>query len=108
MSDRLRHTRRWTETISATITGQEDWLREEARMGEYVKENPWGIDEGMSLNEVDQLLVRNGFQQESVELPAQFGSDPPGYKYPCWRNTQKGMSVTSTFKHGSLLEFSWW
>ena len=76
--------------------------------GKYVKENSWGIREGMSVKEVSQILARNGFQEVSVELPGKFGADPPGYKYPCWRNNRSGISVTSTFKNGKLLEFSWW
>jgi len=75
--------------------------------GEYVKENPWGIREGMSLREVAQLLANNGFQEVSVDISAQFGADPPGYKYPCWTNRQKRINVTTTFKNGALLEFSW-
>jgi hypothetical protein len=59
------------------------------------------------VRKVDQLLAKSGFQEESVELPDKFGPDPPGYKYPCWRNTPEGISVTSTFKNGKLLEFSW-
>lgn len=79
-----------------------------ASSGEFIKENPWGVNEGMSVKQVDKILAKNGFQTESVELPNQFGADPTGYQYPCWKNTQKGISVTSTFKNGKLLEFSWW
>jgi len=76
--------------------------------GGDVKENPWGVQGGMSVKKVNQLLVKNGFQPESVDISGQFGGDTKGYQYPCWRNTRSGTSVTSTFKNGKLLDFSWW
>lgn len=79
-----------------------------AKDNEFVKKNSWGIREGMSVTQVDDILAQNGFQQQSVDLPGKFGSDPVGYQYPCWRNRRSGTSVTSTFKNGKLLEFSWW
>ena len=76
--------------------------------GGSVKENPWGVHGGMTVRKVNQLLVKNGFQPESVDISTNFGGDPKGYQYPCWRNTRNGTSVTSTFKNGKLLDFSWW
>jgi len=72
--------------------------------GQYVNENPWGIHEGMSVKQVDRILKKNGFREVTVDLPGQFGADPPGYKYPCW--TDGRSNITSTFKFDGLLEFS--
>ena len=72
-----------------------------------IKENDWGITEGLSFAEVDAILSRNGFQKDRVALPAQFGPDPPGYSYPCWRNKKRSINAQSTFHDGKLVAFSW-
>jgi hypothetical protein len=41
--------------------------------GEYVQENPWGVCEGMSQSEVNQILVKNGFQGSMCNFPANSG-----------------------------------
>ncbi len=100
----------WNWLVSNFSGGGEQQTSEPAAAppgprGEYVKENPWGIREGMSLKEVDRILAKNGFQQ--VDVDDGLGADPPGYSYPCWRNSQKRINVTSNFKDGRLLEFTW-
>jgi hypothetical protein len=60
----------------------------------------------MSITEVNRILLKHGFQGVDVQLPAQFGADPPGYQYPCWMIRGK-YNVTSTFKNGKLVDFSW-
>ena len=70
-----------------------------------VKENSWNIREGMSLRDVNDILLKNGFQGIDVQVPG-LGVDPPGYQYPCWMIRGK-YNVTSTFKNGKLVDFHW-
>jgi hypothetical protein len=71
---------------------------------DYVAKNQWGIRAGMSVENVHNLLVQNGFEEDIVKLPSKFGPDPSGYMYPCWKNKHTKKGITSSFKDGKLLE----
>jgi len=79
----------------------------------FVEGNPWGIRLGMGYDEVNEILIKAGIYRIScgTDITDAFSAAEQafrtaGYDYPLWENRYKGITISTTFNNGKLIEFS--